>query len=459
MDKVYVTYGNGTEFLEELMNKPEKVPRISEWEFYGKYLNDFDEYARTGKRASDSALKMIYNRQLDTFKRFFSLEESIVYLEAFKKNWDGWMRDFVASNPARAQYWYDWVSRSPSFYDALRRINDPNIPNSTVMEASSGITFDSIGKYGRLSEGDPSLQFDTFFPIMIFPRERAYYAAMNAIKEDKYLSVGCGCLPQFRQYGYPLWRIKNQRIVGIDLEKPSELDVIFSYAHGVSFAETGIHYIQGDALEVLKRGLAGELGKYYGSDLPCFKEFFGGADMLGVYSYIKDDEIAIDFTLQIMRSLRKHGREVLDLQVLDDVKDADGRIIMQGGLKFVSKMFNWSEKLRLMPEPSVEAARKRVRGWCKKVGCNVVQEIVDKRNTTPIGVTFVLERDDSPIVIKTDDTAKTVGKNTTPPVNSASQTDSTPKTTPQTATVTSSDKEVKEAVQEIKNTYHGAENA
>lgn len=327
------------------------------------------------------------------------------------------------------------------------------------MEASSGITFDSIGKYGRLSEGDPSLQFDTFFPIMIFPRERAYYADMNAIKEDKYLSVGCGCLPQFRQYGYPLWRIKNQRIVGIDLEKPSELDVIFSYAHGVSFAETGIHYIQGDALEVLKRGLAGELGKYYGSDLPCFKEFFGGADMLGVYSYIKDDEIAIDFTLQIMRSLRKHGREVLDLQVLDDVKDADGRIIMQGGLKFVSKMFNWSEKLRLMPEPSVEAARKRVRGWCKKVGCNVVQEIVDKRNTTPIGVTFVLERDDSPIVIKTEDTAKTVGKNTTPPVNSASQTDSTPKTTPQTATVTSSDKEVKEAVQEIKNTYHGAENA
>lgn len=398
--KIYKTYGDGSEFLENLMNDPQKVPRISEWELYGKYLEEYDRYAETGMQSSEAEVQRVYNRLMETIQlQCKPLDKAFEYKKKLDESWP-LAQACLMKNPARVHYWNDWVVRSISFYDAMRRILDPNIPNSTVMEASKGVTFDIAGKYGPLDpRRDVSVQFDTFLPIMASPRERAFIAAMNAIKADKILSIGCGCFPYFRQYGYPLWRIKQQHIVGIDLERPRELDQMFMYDRGVDFAGTGIEFMQGEAIDVLERWI---------KERPDVLGYFGMSDLLGVLSYCKTDEDAIRLLSLVKKVVQRHGLVVLDLQILDDVKDAEGRIIMQGSLKFVSKMFVWSENMKLRPEPSVAAARQRVQNWCKKVGCKVALELVDARNTTPVQVTYVLEMEDgAPEVPETVTVAKT----------------------------------------------------
>jgi len=369
--KHFITYGDGSERLEALMNEwADRRP--SNQDAYGKYLRMYDECQKSGQQTPAKMIDRVYRAFAKVFAAVKDPELAPLYQAKFEETWP-MMRDHISKNPAIAQYYLDQVVGSVSFYDAMRRILDPNASGASVLEASYGVTWDVLGKYGPLELDDPSTKFDVFTSMMNFARARCYVNTSTLLElsdrgDARVFAGGFGLGPECRHFGISLKRLRNLQIVAVDRDvHPVELDEVFDYAHGVNFAGTGIELHQDDIVSFVK----------------AHSEMHGQMDyayMMGVLSYCKSDHEMCDLMDAALTMLRPGARLDFDLQTVDDF------------LKLAAKIFGWSEHYPLRPEPNPEAAIDRVRRVCRMCGAELGNCEVDQRNDPPIGVIFSVSR-------------------------------------------------------------------
>jgi len=369
--KHFITYGDGSERLEELMNEW-AGRRPSNWEAYGKYLQMYDDCQRGGRRTPLKLVEQVHRAFAKTFASVKDAELASLYQERFEETWP-MMRAHIIKNPAIAYYYLDKVVNSVSFYDAMRRILDPTASGASVLEASYGVTWDVLGKYGPLELDDPSTKFDVFSSMMNFARARCYVNTSVLMEladrgGAKIFAGGFGLGPECRHFDISLKQLRNLQITAVDREvHESELDEVFNYAHGVDFAGTGIKLYQDDVVHFVKTHL----------------DLYGQMDyayMMGVLSYCKSDHEMCDLMDAALMMLRPGARFDFDLQTVDDF------------LRLAAKIFGWSEQYPLRPEPNPEVAIDRVRRVCRMCGAELNDCTIDQRNDPPIGVIFSVSR-------------------------------------------------------------------
>lgn len=370
--KHFKTYGDGTEHLEGLMNAWSDR-RPSAWDASTKYVKAYMRAKELGERTSDDVLQEIYAKLEVTFRAKTSdMTEAARYMDAFRSSWPV-MLEVIRANSARGMYFLDKVVDSISFYDALRRIHDPEIPNATVLEAAFAVTYDIAGKYGKLDLDDPSTLFDMFEPIMVEDRWRTAKVVEKLQRlagrreRSRVFPGGFGLGPEYRHFGFTLDQIRRLDIVGVDRDyHQKELDETFQYAHGVNFADTGIQLIQGEITDFVKQ-----------------PEHFGAFDyayMMGVMSYTEDDSGMCDLMDGALRVLKPGADFDFDLQVVDD------------SLRRVAMIFGWCEDYPLRPEATPEAAIERVNRVCRECDAELAEYEVDPRNDPAVGICFTVRR-------------------------------------------------------------------
>lgn len=370
MDKQFKVFEG--EYLEDLMNDRELLEkRPSMYDSATKYVEEYQRCAKLGLQTSEQDLAAIEAMFLQTFRektRTKTDEQS--YTRKFYESWPV-VREHIRANPARAQYFRDYVVDSLSFYDAMRRILDNELTNATVMEAGFGVTYDIAGWYGMLERDDPSLLFDTYESILVFYRERIHYGkvALDDLlkkplgRKPRVVSIGGGLAPEVRKYGFTLDQIRQMEYVIIDRELyRDELDQVFRYAHGVDFAQTGIKYIQDDFCNI--------------AEDPHYENFAEYVSAWGVASYCESDDEAYNLLRNGLRVAKPGERFNFDIQIIDDY------------LKRIALIYNWSEKYPLRPEKSLESGLERWAHLISEAGGKIVERQIDSRNEQPAGVIF-----------------------------------------------------------------------